>query len=416
MGDLLSQLMNYAAGNELFAGLMGASALGSAAFLLRSVPSKLLLIAQRQLTVELQIDNTDEAFRWLSLWLASQPYAKRARRLTLSSDTGCHDALGEDGVEQKDAWALLPGEGVHWFWHRGRLLTLRHDIDRKNSRGAFLRQTITLNTVGRRQDFMRSIIEEAERLRIDKAGIVVKVYTSGWWQPVGRKEPRPPESVILKDGQVERVIADAKRFFRSAAWYAERGIPFKRGYLFSGQPGTGKTSLVLAMATAMKRPLYVMNLGGLDDDDSLFNAFLGVPAGALLLIEDVDVAKASSKRRSKKQTRGVKSSGASKDSPSSSDGITLSALLNAIDGAVAPDGRLLVMTTNYPDKLDDALVRPGRVDLHETLEYLDEAGGRRMCTRFQVGAEETERVLKLHDWPRSAAEVQQALIQENGRD
>lgn len=406
MNDFWTQLVDYASSNELFAGLMGASLLGSVVFLLRPVPSQLLLIARRQFTVELQLDNTDEAFRWMSLWLAFQPYSRSARRLTLSTNPGYDDNLGEG---RDKSWSLLPGEGVHWFWHRKRLITLKHEIDRENSRGGFIRETIVLNAVGRSQDFMRSIVEEAERLRIDKAGVIVKIYANDWWQPVGRKEPRPLESVILVEGQTDRVIADANHFFKSPDWYAKRGIPFRRGYLFSGPPGTGKTSLVLALATVMKRPVYTLNLGSLSDDDALVSAFLGVPAGAILLIEDVDVAKASSKRRRKKQTS-TRISGSSIANGDGDAGITLSGLLNCIDGAVAPDGRLLVMTTNYPDKLDDALTRPGRVDLHEEFKLLDEAGGRRMCARFKADAQQTEQVIGSLKWPRSPAEIQQTLM------
>lgn len=412
MSDLWTQLLSYAVNNELFAGLMGASLLGSAVFMLRPVPKIILFALRRQFTVELQVDNTDEAFRWLSMWLAFQPYARRARRLTLSSDVRHHDAPVDTEGESKNAWTLLPGEGLHWFWHRGRLLTLQHEIDRENSRGTFTRERLVLRAIGRRQDFLRGIVEEAEALRIDQAGILVKVYSKGWWQSVGRKEPRPPESVILEDGQVARVIADARRFFESADWYAERGVPFRRSFMFSGPPGTGKTSLALALATTLKRPLYLLNLGGVGDDDALLGAFLGVPAGAILLIEDVDMAKASHERRRKKapSPKAAEEANTPEDAKDG-DGITLSALLNAIDGAAAPDGRLLVMTTNYPDKLDGALTRPGRVDRHEEFKYLDVMGGQRMCARFKADSEETGRVLALHDWPRPAAEIQQALIQ-----
>ncbi len=399
--DLWTQFMGYATENEMFAGLVGASLVGSLIFALRSVPQTLLFMIRRQFTVELQVYNTDETFQWLSLWLAHQPYARRARRLTLSSTNRDNDLN----------WTLLPGEGFHWFWYQYRLVTIQHEIDTDQSRGAFLREKLLLRTFGRRQEFMREIIREAEALRVTRAGVVVKVFTGGWWQQIGYKDPRPLESVIMPSGQIERIIVDADRFFSAAAWYRDHGVPYRRGYLFSGSTGTGKTSLVLAMATVFKRPLYVLNLGSVDDDDKLLSAFLDVPAEAILLIEDVDVTSASKQRRKKSGGgEGNKKDQQRADNKEEGSGVTLSALLNVVDGVVAPDGRLLVMTTNYPDKLDPALIRPGRVDLHEHFAPLDRETGQRLCQRFHISDDELARIMDIYPWPRSGAEIQQALI------
>lgn len=153
-------------------------------------------------------------------------------------------------------------------------------------------------------------------------------------------------------------------------------MPYRRGYLLSGPPGTGKSSIVLALASHLGRSVYALNLASVTEDATLMEAFAEVPAGAILLVEDIDAMRISKSRVE-----------ANKPGEPPSVGLTtLSGLLNAIDGVAAPEGRLLVMTSNHPEQLDAALIRPGRVDLHERFDLLGPAEVRRMFLRFHPGA------------------------------
>ncbi|KAK5188577.1 hypothetical protein LTR92_011386 [Exophiala xenobiotica] len=142
----------------------------------------------------------------------------------------------------------------------------------------------------------------------------------------------------------------------TATWYAERGIPHRRGYLLSGPPGTGKSKASLT-------------------EEALLSLFNQLPERCVVLLEDIDSAGISREKESP-MPKHPESSVPMKDSRNMlkgerqkepleqpGNGISLSALLNAIDGVAAPEGRVLIMTTNYPERLDDALVRPGRVDM-----------------------------------------------------
>jgi mitochondrial chaperone BCS1 len=94
--------------------------------------------------------------------------------------------------------------------------------------------------------------------------------------------------VVLPNNQRDALVADATRFASAGGWYQERGVPYRRGYLFSGPPGCGKTSLAFALASHLRRPIYVINLGSMATDENLLKAFSKVPGEAVLLIEDVD--------------------------------------------------------------------------------------------------------------------------------
>jgi chaperone BCS1 len=126
----------------------------------------------------------------------------------------------------------------------------------------------------------------------------------------------------------------------------DRGIPYRRGYLLHGSPGSGKSSFVAALAGDLGLDICVLNLNepGLTDD-RLQHAMVNLPPDSLLLLEDVDAAFV---RREQAERFGTS--------------VTFSGLLNALDGVVAGEQRLVFMTTNHPEVLDPALVRPGRVD------------------------------------------------------
>ena len=184
--------------------------------------------------------------------------------------------------------------------------------------------------------------------------------------------PRPPESVVLKEGLLDDLIADCRRFLSNRQWYLQRGIPYRRGFLLHGPPGTGKSSAVVAIASALRMDIALLNLNtlGLDDND-LSDRLAQVPPNAIVLIEDIDCAFSGRKAGEEKTTR-----------------ITFSGLLNAIDGVAAGEGRILFATTNHPERLDAALVRPGRIDRQIEIGLADREQCRTIFQRFFPEADE----------------------------
>ena len=145
---------------------------------------------------------------------------------------------------------------------------------------------------------------------------------------------------------------DILKYQASQKWYTDRGIPYRRGYLLYGPPGTGKTSFTLAVAGALKLNICYLNLSsGRLDDDSLNNVLSYAPANSIILLEDIDAIFVQRESVQKGEKGGVSFSG----------------LLNALDGVRAQEGSILFMTTNHKEKLDPALLRPGRCDVHVEL-------------------------------------------------
>lgn len=167
--------------------------------------------------------------------------------------------------------------------------------------------------------------------------------------------PRELDTVILREGQIEELVADLGRFLDSEEDYVDLGIPWHRGYLFYGPPGTGKTSLAKALAEHFQMDIYYIPLSDVQKDMELLTTLNSVRPRSILILEDVDVVHASKSR-----------------DDAESQGISLSGLLNALDGMVTPHGLVTIMTTNDRDSLDSALRRPGRSDREEELGFLDD--------------------------------------------
>jgi chaperone BCS1 len=171
------------------------------------------------------------------------------------------------------------------------------------------------------------------------------------WRPFGDpKRKRPLDSVVLEEGVKERIVEDIQRFLEARTWYLDRGIPYRRGYLLYGPPGTGKSSFIQALAGELDFNIAILNVSerGLTDD-RLNHLLTKVPQRTIVLLEDADAA-----FMNRKQVDGEGYSGPT---------VTFSGLLNALDGVASAEERIIFLTTNHIERLDEALVRPGRIDM-----------------------------------------------------
>jgi len=230
-------------------------------------------------------------------------------------------------------------------------------------------EAVKLTAFGRSRSLFETFLEEAHEFASAKQEQTTTIYTN-WgteWRPFGSpRRRRPLHSVVLDDGIAEHIAADVRNFVDSSQWYIDRGIPYRRGYLMYGAPGCGKSSFVAALAGELGYDICVLNLseGGLTDD-RLSHALSTTPPMSIVLLEDVDAAFVE---RDAKDRR--------------SSFVTFSGLLNALDGVAAGEERVLFMTTNHLERLDPALVRPGRVDVIHHIGPATESQSRRMFLKF----------------------------------
>ena len=152
-------------------------------------------------------------------------------------------------------------------------------------------------------------------------------------------EKRDGESLFLSGGLFEEILNDSMTFFDGVEWYRDRGLPYRRGHLLFGPAGNGKSTIIQVLATELKLQIYFLTLSHPEMTDYDLAMALGrLPEKCLLVVEDFE------KVRLEKTE------------------MTMGGLLNAIDGPLASEGRLLVFTANKIENIDDYFLRPGRID------------------------------------------------------
>lgn len=182
-------------------------------------------------------------------------------------------------------------------------------------------------------------------------------------------------------------------------WYV---LTFQ-GYLFYGPPGTGKSSLSTALAGEFGLDLYEVKIPSVPSDAELEQMFQEIPPQCIVLLEDIDAVWTADRELPNREDRTAGSgSGSGSGSRSPSSNCTLSGLLNVLDGVRSQEGRIVIMTTNKPDRLDAALIRPGRVDMKVHLGNISRRSAEDMFLR--MFAPDTRRTVVLggtNKWPTS---------------
>jgi chaperone BCS1 len=322
--------------------------IGGLSVYLRTVPESLWYWLVRQTTMLITVADDDAAFIWVKEWFLDQKFLMRIRNVDL------------DTTLRNERIAMIPAPGKHWFWYRGWPFEVWFSrTENTAERGARRVESFTFRTPGRNRSRLQQLVNDVVKSHVIRQGVQSFLYTynEGWDYAEGYS-PRLLDSVVLEAGEKEYFLEDVGRFRRSKQRYQRLGVPYHRGYLLYGPPGTGKTSLVSALAAHFAMSIYTVNLTDFTDR-SLMTAVNQVPSNSVLLFEDIDCMKGSQNRTSESAGHGGTGT-ASKDNVQ--NGVTLSGLLNVLDGFYAPNGVLFVMTTNHVEKLDDALLRPGRID------------------------------------------------------
>lgn len=366
--------------NQFASGGLLLMVLGGIGVFLRALPQRVWVWVVAQTTMTVSVKDEDDAFVWVKEWFLEQEFLKRIRRVDL--DTTLRGA----------ELALIPAPGRHWFIRENRPFWVWF-YRSSDAKGGSQRRTesLTFQTIGRDQRFLKQFVDEivACHHRKRRTASHLYLYDDGW-KHVRAYSPRLLESVLLKPGEKEHLVQDLERFRASRPRYRRLGVPYHRGYLLYGPPGTGKTSLVSAVGAKFGMSIYVVNLTELNDR-TLKKAMNSVPENSIILFEDIDCMKAGNRRSESAPTRAqVTAMDTTQNAPSDRGGVTLSGLLNVLDGLHAPENVIFVMTTNDVEALDPALLRPGRIDYRLYLGAAAESQKVELYRKFFPEATEIE--------------------------
>ncbi|KAG8712517.1 hypothetical protein FRC09_019783 [Ceratobasidium sp. 395] len=376
-GGLLELFKELGNDNPYFSAGFGLMGVGVGLTVLRRGATLLTTLAQRRLLVSLEIPIRDHSHAWFLEWMAHQAKTRvthssgiriHSHQLAVETTKTTHSNGASDVL-----FSLVPAPGIHWFRYRGAWIQVKREREGKllDLNSGVPWETVTLTTLARDRALFSTLLAEARdlALRGNEGRTVVYIARGIEWTQFGRpRRKREIGSVVLANGVADRILDDVRAFMERGKWYAERGIPYRRGYLLHGPPGSGKSSFIQALAGSLGYNICVLNLSERGLTDDRLNYLLAhVPERSFVLLEDIDAA---FNKRVQTSDDGYQS------------GVTFSGLLNALDGVASGEERIVFMTTNHLSRLDPALIRPGRVDLIQLLDDAQPDQAAQLFARF----------------------------------
>lgn len=303
------------------------------------------------LTVE-DVEHRD-AYLWLSCWVEKNLRGRKVNSLLLRARENDSDY---DSAPRSE-FEVIPEYGTYYLMYKRRLMMVEHRKEaqpnlnqRRPTRSIKLQiwfswdRNMLLGILQEaRADYERSRSKRVDHFRSDAYG--------DW---IGSSVPaRPVTSLFHPPALVQDLFGDVEIFLNSRQMYEELGIPYRRGYLLAGPPGTGKSSLILGVASYFELPIYSVPLRGNQiTGERLTGLLANCRKPSLIALEDIDCLSVATSRKS-----------------NTNDSLTIADLLNAVDGIGASEDRVLFMTANHPETLDFALTRAGRVDRNFYIDY-----------------------------------------------
>ncbi|KAF4569632.1 hypothetical protein EYR40_008610 [Pleurotus pulmonarius] len=328
--------------------------------------------------ITVSFEEDDPSYDWMMVWLSKQKTWNKARQYQVSTKSFGLDNLaiaipGDDDEHTGNSsrkLAYLPSTSSSYsLWYKRHWIT----VSRQRTVGSFT-ESLVLSIFARSHTVLNEILRDAKQQYTSSQEHKISIYIcdkSNSWRLAATRPKRPLHSIVLEPGVKELLVDDARDFLDNKSWYVDRGIPFRRGYLLYGAPGSGKTSTIHSIAGELGLDVYIISLSraGLDDS-SLSELVSDLPERCIALMEDIDAAFHHGINREAKTNVGD-----TNRRDFSSSRLSLSGLLNALDGVGAQEGRILYATTNKYLNLDPALCRPGRMDIH--VEF-------RLASKFQT--------------------------------
>ncbi|CAN0919208.1 AAA-ATPase At5g17760 [Linum grandiflorum] len=331
----------------------------------RSRPSDLTLIIDEIITVLSGNEVFDAAQTYLSTKISpdakclkvSKTYGDKLCSITFDDGELIHDNFQDVALQ----WRFCVSEGKEKVKRHFELTFLKE------------KKELVLDS------YIPYILEQAERIRGKRKSMKLHTLnTTGsymkTWNSVRMNHPASFDTLAMEPSLKEALIRDLDRFGKRRDFYKRVGRAWKRGYLLHGPPGTGKSSLVAAMANYLKFDVYDLQLASITSDSELRRILTAMGNRSILVIEDIDCSWSVNNVQPSFVYifffRVLQ--------------ITLAGLLNFIDGLWSSCGeeRIIVFTTNHKEKLDPALLRPGRMDMHIHMSHCTNEGFKVLANNY----------------------------------
>jgi chaperone BCS1 len=316
---------------------------GAIIALARNIPLRAWTFLKSKLVLSVTINDDDPMFKALTDWIEKSGHGNKSRTLVAKIINEYGDKRVQ--VSPYKSSFFVKFNGRHYQFTRfskelkaGKEMNVIETEGYRISAIGFNREHI--------KEMLNFIYQEYSR---SCSGVMVYNSFHGSWSSCRKINKRQISTVSLPGTTINDVLQDIKKFLKSEDEYNKKGIGWHRGYLFHGIPGSGKTSLAIAIASELRLPIFNLWLSSCHGDNYLMDLFSKVPPRSIILMEDIDCVMP---KRGDAINRNV----------------SLTAVLNVLDGICSSHGCVVIMTTNHKENLDPAVLRNGRVDVD--IEFL----------------------------------------------
>ncbi|XP_021859656.2 AAA-ATPase At4g25835 [Spinacia oleracea] len=325
--------------------------------------------------------NTNELYNAVQLYLSSTAAATAASAGRLSLTRSLNSSAVTFGLAHNDTlFDTFKGVAIQWEHivteRPSQSFSWRPVPDEKRGFSLRVKKSAKDLVLGPYLDHIMDRAGEIRRLNQDRylytnsrGGSMDSSRPGHPWEAVPFKHPSTFETLAIDPWRKAEIMADLKEFSNGESFYRATGRAWKRGYLLYGPPGTGKSSMIAAMANYLNYDIYDLEITEVSSNSELRKLLMKTTSKSIIVIEDIDCSIDLSDRQKDrhKHRPGLHHSlPSSDDGPSGPGSVTLSGLLNFTDGLWSCCGseRIFVFTTNHVERLDPALLRCGRMDMH----------------------------------------------------
>lgn len=389
-GELITSASSYldviTGGNQMIAGAISLWFMGVLTFIAKDLPRRIIEIIKKYLITSMTFNNggwdEKEMFIHFMNWIKPNMKESLSRTISITPSFSNNDEI-------KATMGI--GYGIHFFFFDGRLFWL-NKTKIESSGSERQKEEIVISKFGRSHKPFEKMVYEFMPKHDDSKLNIYHLSMEGDWNKYSSIAKRNLDTIAAPCNLKDSIKAQIEHFKSNRDWFYKRGLPYKISYLVYGHPGGGKTSLIKAIASEFNMNICVININQVSDK-SLEKGLSNTPKNSVVIIEDFDSSSASKDR--------VQTVADSNDDLSSMlQSLTLTGLLNALDGVNPLDDCVLFLTTNHLEKVDKAIYRKGRIDHlieikdvqpNDVLEY-----SKKLFPEFDFSAVEFNAVVGCH--------------------